>query len=241
MRKQVVPFLLGALGVFEAVGDPVKMENDRVMVSVGGDVVSSYVWRGVYQSGFSLQPNLGLTYKGFLIGAWGSTDLGNFKEIDLSVTYEVHGFSVGVTDYWWSGQYLADSRFAPYFNYGDSHYFEATVAYEFGPKCPIGLSWSTMFAGADKKANGKQAFSSYVELFYSFHAGSVDLNASIGAAPWAAPAWLPGGYDGFQVSNVSLKATKAIPVSAKYEIPVFAQLAVNPQLNYVNFIVGISF
>ncbi|WP_416993631.1 hypothetical protein [Alistipes ihumii] len=210
-------------------------------ISIGGDLVSTYVWRGVYQSGFSLQPEIGLSVGGFTVGVWGSTDLDNFKEVDLSVGYSVRGFSVGVTDYWWGGQRLGDGRFAPYFKYGDTHYFEGTLAYEFGEKFPLGISWSTMFAGADKKENGDRAWSSYVELAYPFSVGSVELTAAAGAAPWAAPAWLPGGYDGFQISNVSLKASRAIPVSEKYEIPLFVQLAVNPQLNYMNLVIGLSF
>ena len=210
-------------------------------ISIGGDLVSTYVWRGVYQSGFSLQPEIGLSVGGFTVGVWGSTDLDNFKEVDLSVGYSVRGFSVGVTDYWWGGQRLGDGRFAPYFKYGDTHYFEGTLAYEFGEKFPLGISWSTMFAGADKKENGGRAWSSYVELAYPFSVGSVELTAAAGAAPWAAPAWLPGGYDGFQISNVSLKASRAIPVSEKYEIPLFVQLAVNPQLNYMNLVIGLSF
>ena len=100
-------------------------------ISIGGDLVSTYVWRGVYQSGFSLQPEIGLSVGGFTVGVWGSTDLDNFKEVDLSVGYSVGGFSVGVTDYWWGGQRLGDGRFAPYFKYGDTHYFEGTLAYEY--------------------------------------------------------------------------------------------------------------
>mgnify|MGYP002535402813 FL=1 len=213
----------------------------KTEISIGGDLVSTYVWRGVYQSGFSLQPEIGLSVGGFTVGVWGSTDLDNFKEVDLSVGYSVKGFSVGVTDYWWGGQRLGDGRFSPYFKYGDTHYFEGTLVYEFGEKFPLGISWSTMFAGADKKENGDRAWSSYVELIYSFSVGSVELTAAAGAAPWAAPAWLPGEYDGFQISNVSLKASRAIPLSEKYEIPIFAQLAVNPQLNYINFVIGLSF
>ena len=30
-------------------------------------------------------------------------------------------------------------------------------------------------------------------------------------------------------------------VSEKYEIPLFVQLAVNPQLNYMNLVIGLSF
>ena len=238
MKK--VLLLLPAVSVMELTSGVIHAQP-QTEISIGGDLVSTYVWRGVYQSGFSLQPEIGLSVGGFTVGVWGSTDLDNFKEVDLSVGYSVRGFSVGVTDYWWGGQRLGDGRFAPYFKYGDTHYFEGTLAYEFGEKFPLGISWSTMFAGADKKENGDRAWSSYVELAYPFSVGSVDLTAAAGAAPWAAPAWLPGGYDGFQISNVSLKASRAIPVSEKYEIPLFVQLAVNPQLNYMNLVIGLSF
>ena len=238
MKK--VLLLLPAVSVMELTSGVIHAQP-QTEISIGGDLVSTYVWRGVYQSGFSLQPEIGLSVGGFTVGVWGSTDLDNFKEVDLSVGYSVRGFSVGVTDYWWGGQRLGDGRFAPYFKYGDTHYFEGTLAYEFGKKFPLHVSWSTMFAGVDKKENGDRAWSSYVELAYPFSVGSVELTAAAGAAPWAAPAWLPGGYDGFQISNVSLKASRAIPVSEKYEIPLFVQLAVNPQLNYMNLVIGLSF
>ena len=238
MKK--VLLLLPAVSVMELTSGVIHAQP-QTEISIGGDLVSTYVWRGVYQSGFSLQPEIGLSVGGFTVGVWGSTDLDNFKEVDLSVGYSVRGFSVGVTDYWWGGQRLGDGRFAPYFKYGDTHYFEGTLAYEFGEKFPLGISWSTMFAGVDKKENGDRAWSSYVELAYPFSVGSVELTAAAVAAPWGAPAWLPGGYDGFQISNVSLKASRAIPVSEKYEIPLFVQLAVNPQLNYMNLVIGLSF
>lgn len=182
MKK--VLLLLPAVSVMELTSGVIHAQP-QTEISIGGDLVSTYVWRGVYQSGFSLQPEIGLSVGGFTVGVWGSTDLDNFKEVDLSVGYSVRGFSVGVTDYWWGGQRLGDGRFAPYFKYGDTHYFEGTLAYEFGEKFPLGISWSTMFAGADKKENGDRAWSSYVELAYPFSVGSVELTAAAGAAPWA--------------------------------------------------------
>ena len=41
---------------------------------VQGDLVSSYVWRGFYQTGVSFQPTLGLGIGGFSLTSWGSTD-----------------------------------------------------------------------------------------------------------------------------------------------------------------------
>ena len=212
-------------------------------ISIGGDLVSTYVWRGVYQSGFSLQPEIGLSVGGFTVGVWGSTDLDNFKEVDLSVGYSVWGFSVGVTDYWWGGQRLGDGRFAPYFKYGDTHYFEGTLAYEFGEKFPLGISWSTMFAGNLDKVDGERKFSTYIELGYDFRIKGVDLTCAVGVAPWDAPAWLTPrwGDKGFQVSNISLKASKTIRITDSYSLPVFVQAVASPATDDASLVFGISF
>lgn len=46
--------------------------QDKVEVSLGADIVSKYVWRGFDQSsGASIQPTLGLVYKGLSLSAWG--------------------------------------------------------------------------------------------------------------------------------------------------------------------------
>ena len=63
--------------------------------TVQGDLVSSYVWRGVYQTGASFQPTLGFGIGGFSLTAWGSTDFDGYKstegqankEIDLTAAY----------------------------------------------------------------------------------------------------------------------------------------------------------
>lgn len=44
--------------------------QDKVEVSLGADIVSKYVWRGFDQgSGASIQPTLGLAYKGLSLSA----------------------------------------------------------------------------------------------------------------------------------------------------------------------------
>ena len=44
-------------------------------VGLGSDIVSSYIWRGQDLGGVSLQPTLGLEYKGISLSAWGSVGL----------------------------------------------------------------------------------------------------------------------------------------------------------------------
>lgn len=82
--------------------------------TVQGDLVSSYVWRGMYQTGASIQPTLGFTIGGFSLTAWGSTDFDGCqasegranKEIDLTCAYAFGstGLTLSVADLWWPGK-----------------------------------------------------------------------------------------------------------------------------------------
>ena len=49
-------------------------EEKQFEIAPSADLVSSYVWRGVYQTGASVQPSINLSYAGFSLTAWGSTD-----------------------------------------------------------------------------------------------------------------------------------------------------------------------
>lgn len=84
-------------------------EKKKFEVTPAADIVSSYVWRGGYDAGASIQPSLTLSYAGFSLEAWGSTDFSTSadefksKEFDLTLGYQIKGFEIAVTDYWWSG------------------------------------------------------------------------------------------------------------------------------------------
>ena len=51
--------------------------QDTLETTIGTDVVSQYVWRGQDLGGVSVQPTLGLAYKGLSLSAWGSAGLSN--------------------------------------------------------------------------------------------------------------------------------------------------------------------
>ena len=132
--------------------------QDKFEISLGAEVVSKYVWRGFDQaSGTSVQPSLGLAYKGISLSAWGSTSVTDLepKELDLTLAYGIGRFGIAVTDYWWSGES------GKYGHYKESHYFEGALSYNFGDKVPLTLSAAMMFAGADKNPDGDQNFSAY--------------------------------------------------------------------------------
>lgn len=220
--------------------------QDKVEASLGADLTSKYIWRGIYQSGASIQPSVGIAWKGFSLGAWGSTtfDGGGFKELDFSLGYSIGGFSAAVTDYFWQGERFANPDAGYYRHYLDNHLLEGTLSYCFGERFPLTLSWSTFFAGElDKNAEGDRKYSSYFEVAYDFSLRGVDFTASVGGSPWEAPAWLApdNGKDGFRISMVSLKAAKEIPITDSFSLPVFVQAVASPAMNDAHLVFGLSF
>ncbi len=53
--------------------------QDKIEANVAADVVSQYIWRGQECGQVSLQPTLGLSWKGLSLTAWGSVGLSNGK------------------------------------------------------------------------------------------------------------------------------------------------------------------
>lgn len=219
--------------------------------TIQGDLVSSYVWRGIYQGGAaSFQPTLGFSIGNFSLTAWGSTSLSESnKEIDLTAAYKFGeaGPTLSVATLWWDGQAdvangeLTNNYF--HFKSGDTgHHFEAGLAYTLPiEKFPLSIAWYTMFAGADRKTTDegeeKQAYSSYVELNYPFSVKGVDLNATCGVVPYKTPQY---NVNGFAVTNLALKATKAINFNDKFSLPIFVQAIWNPRLEDAHLVFGVT-
>lgn len=212
--------------------------QDKVEGSVSADVVSRYVWRGQALGDAAVQPSASLSYKGLSLSAWGSYGFLNTedtKEFDLTLSYTVGGFNVGVTDYWFS-YYGADNKYFEYRAHDTSHVWEANVGYDFGP---LAIQWYTNFAGADGiNKSGKRAYSSYVQLSAPFTLATCDWTATIGAVPYATSFY--SDVNGFAVTNVALRATKAIPVCKKWSLPLFLEGSCNPSTKKGYLVVGFT-
>ncbi|MDR1865896.1 MAG: hypothetical protein LBR08_10045 [Bacteroidales bacterium] len=253
--KKVFSFILAAMLLVPATS---KAQTE---FSVGADLVSSYVWRGVYNAGASFQPSVALTAGNFSIGAWGST---NFvlaqKEVDLFLSYSIGGLSVGLTDYWWSGEGALD-YFQLFKKDANSHLLELNLGYSF--EFGLSLSLNTMLAGSQDKyiddaGTVKRSFTTYFEAGYDFSVGDVNLTAALGFSPWNKTGLYTGGSlfglpsaglvfpyayatDEFAVNNISLKAAKEITITDSFSLPVYGQLIFNPAIEDAFLVFGITF
>ena len=227
MMKKVKRFFLAGLLL---VGATAAWAQDEIETTVSGDVVSSYIWRGQDLGDVSLQPTLGVSYKGLSLTAWGSvglTDPLDTKEFDLTLSYTTGGLNIGITDYWFDAMDGGDpdGRYFRYNAHGTNHVFEANIGYDFGV---ASVQWFTNFAGNDGiNKDGKRAYSSYAEVVVPFKLSAIDWTATVGAVPYAT-SFYNDWTSGFAVTNVSLKATKDIKVTDSFSIPVFGQIAANP-------------
>lgn len=226
-------------------------------LTVQGDFVSSYIWRGMYQTGFSVQPTLGFNIGDFSLTAWGSTDFEGTsavstadvfgtsypgKEFDLTAAYKFGkaGPTLSVTDYWWAGQ--GAKKYFHYESHETSHFFEVGLSYTLPiEKLPLSIGWYTMFAGADKKVNGngclEQNYSSYAELNYPFEIKGVDLNVTCGLVPYKSALYMTNG---FAVTNLALKASKEIKIVDSFSLPIFTHVIWNPCVEDAHIVFGVT-
>ncbi|MBO7115534.1 MAG: hypothetical protein J6V87_00615 [Prevotella sp.] len=218
--KKIVIFALGLVMNMTAYA------QDKVETTIAADFVSQYIWRGQDLGDISIQPTLGIGYKGLSLTAWGNVGLSkssDTKEFDLTLSYTIRGFNIGITDYWFNTGLDPENRYFKYDAHGTNHLFEANIGYDFGF---ASLQWYTNFAGNDgKNKNGKRAYSSYVEANVPFKLVKVDWTATAGVVPYATDLY---GTTGFAVTNLALKATKDIKITDSFSIPVFGQVVANP-------------
>lgn len=212
--------------------------QDKLETTLGADIVSRYIWRGQDLGQVSVQPTVGIGYRGLSLSAWGSVGLSHpsdTKEFDLTLGYTLGGFNIGVTDYWFDAGPDPENRYFKYDAGGTNHVFEATVGYDFGF---ASLQWSSNFWGNDLvESTGKQAFSSYFEINVPFRLGGAEWTATAGAVPFATAFY---GTSGFAVTNIALKAAKDIRITDTFSIPVFVQIAANPDTRKVYLVLGLT-
>ncbi|MCR5180253.1 MAG: hypothetical protein K6C30_03430 [Bacteroidaceae bacterium] len=208
--------------------------QDKVEGSMGVEFVNQYIWRGQDLGDVSVQPSLGLSYQGLSLSTWGSvgiTDATDTKELDLTLSYALGAFHVGITDYWFSG-----GSYFQYKAHKTTHVWEANVGYDFGV---ASVQWYTNIGGDDGlNKDADRAYSSYLELSAPFQLGGLDWSAAVGIVPWATTFY---NANGFAVTNISLRATKDIVIRDQFHLPVYVGLTANPRSEKMYLLLGTSF
>ena len=232
INKKRKPYSLAAILLVLLTTTVAYGQDKKWDFNAGADLVSSYIWRGIYQMGMSFQPAMSLSAYGLTLECWGSTDFSAYgKELDLTLSYEKDGFWVSLFDGWWSGE--GES----FFKERSSHYYEAGLGYTFQRRFPLSVEINTMFlTEGDKKANGKPLYSTYIAARYPFTLKNMNCEAGIGISPWS------GLYgDNFKVVNITARATRSLQLSENYALPVFVELILSPAQDNAYLVFGLKF
>ena len=202
----------------------------------GAELVSAYIWRGMYNGGLSLQPEGLVGFNAldeaiqFRAGVWASVGASDWKfrkdgletdyynqntyfmpEVDFIASLSAYGASIGFNEY-----YYCDD--------GSTHNSEIWFGYNFDHFFGQGayFNWYTVVAGADKVFNDnaglvsvvtgqesleRQAFSTYIELGYDYT--FEDYGLTLGFNMGMSPWESPlYGNEKFAVVNLGLKIDK---------------------------------
>lgn len=75
------------------------VKSQELTVNAEADIVSSYIWRGLYVGPASVQPGISLSSGGFTLGVWGSSSFNaSWREFDLFASYSIGNFNFLITD-----------------------------------------------------------------------------------------------------------------------------------------------
>ena len=231
--KRLFIIALAVMGITTASAQDTEKES-KVNAFLGLDLVNQYYWRGLEEGNFSIQPTLGVEWKGLMLKAWGSigvTRAEDPKELDFTLSYTLKGFTFGLTDYW-----FGEGSYFQYKNGKTTHVWEGFISYNFKY---FSAAWYTNFAGNDGlNRSQNRAYSSYIELKAPFRLAKLDWEGTVGLCPWASTYY---GTNSFACTDVGLKVTKDFLIRQKYHLPVFVGLNANPDSGKFYFLCGLGF
>ena len=216
------------------------------------DFNSRYVWRGMdFGASPSIQPGITYSHSGFAIGAWGaySTNGSQGQEADLFLSYTGLNdmISVGVTDYFFPNDTLSNNNYFNYQSNETGHLLEAFIQFNGTDNIPFTLLIASNIYGDDLNGEGKNRFSSYAELGYSFTTKTeLGIDLFLGAnLTDRSQSDIDAGVGGFYadkagIVNLGIAASKEIPITEKFALPVSLSLITNPINNNLFMVFGFT-
>ena len=235
--------LLGALLVL---GPAVHAAPAAAQVSVGADVVSRYVWRGIdFGESLSVQPSLSFSWGGLEGGAWASYAISpggaDANENDLWVSYTFNlasgaSLSVGVTDYYFPSPGSEDGFFS-----SDAHWIEPFASLTGPESFPVSLYGAIV-------AQNDPDNPIYLEASLPFTVDDVEVSVHAGlvskfvgeSAPAAGSAGFYGeSSDG--LTNVGVTASRPLRITSSFAPPLSVAYVLNPTTERSFLVMGLSF
>ena len=220
-----------------------KLKESNFHLSL--ELQTKYIWRGVEmmtnEAAPVLFPCVNYSNSGFYAYVTGGYAInGKYAMVGLGLSYTYKWITVGLNDIYYPTTNVANDQYFNFKKDQTGHCLEAlvTIAPE---KIPAYLTVSNFFYGADKRLDGKQAYSIYVELgtYYDFlndHKLSLAVGAALNKSYY-------NGYDkDFSICNIELKYTYNATIK-NFSLPLSVAYILNPvyEKSYVNFSTSLAF
>ncbi|MCH5175044.1 MAG: hypothetical protein J1F40_04100 [Prevotellaceae bacterium] len=242
MKKILFVFLMLLIAT---IGYSQEYKKHESKFHLGIDFQSKYIWRGMEMMTSSsapvVFPQINYQNKGVYAYVMGGYSInGKYSEVDLGVSYTYKWLTVGVNNYYYPSTTTAEDKYFNFKSNGTGHWFEGVVT--IAPESiPAYLTVSNFFAGTDKKANDKQAYSTYVEIggHYDFlydHSLALAVGASFNKSCY-------NGYEhDFSICNIEFKYTYNLTFR-KSTLPLSVAYIINPvyEKAHVNFTASFAF
>ena len=212
---------------------------------LGVDLQTKYIWRGMEMMTVDAAPVVfpGLNYsnKGFYAYAMGGYAInGKYAEVDLGLSYTYKWLTVAFNDYYYPTIDCPKDQYFNLENRETGHWFEGAVT--IAPESiPAYLTVSNFFAGADKNADGDQAYSTYAEVgghydFLNDHQLALAVGAAFNKSCY-------NGYEhNFGICNIELKYTYTVAMK-NFTLPLSVAYIINPiyEKSHVNLTASFAF
>lgn len=219
--------------------------QDKPDVYLQTDLTSAYLWRGSQSAGVSIQPQVGLKWKGLHLYFWGNVQLSppdnepEKHEIDVFLKYNITtALTVGLKNVY------VNTRGDGFLRYGAiqdaSNGLDALISYNFKY---FSLEWSTTIAGYDGyDHHGHRAYGSYLSIDVPFHFAFFDWNANVGIVPYYCSRYDEDVSKGFHVNQCALKMSHSFDFNrSKISLTPYAMGMVNPSSRKAYFQIGVRF
>lgn len=234
MRTLIIKFSVLSVIIFGFPEYSAYAQNNNektVEFSAGGEVVSSYIWRGQnYNHNPSVQPWAELSWNGFTFGCWSAFRIkGNGDdEVNFYISKEIGHLTLSLQDYWSYSKY-SPSRYLDFSPETTSHMFEGSALLSVGEKNNFNILVSYLFYGSDSSK------SVYVGAEYVKSWKSNEISAFAGYQ-------LKGEYYSDRNGFVNLGCTYRLNLNTKTKFVPYCSFSFifNPSISSTYFVVAVG-
>lgn len=171
------------------------------------------------------------------VGLWGGTNgVGEYKEFDYYLRYNLKGFSITLFDTYNFSTYATYNN-TEFFNYRadeTGRFLDANLVYSFGEKFPLTVSWATILFGRDRdELNEENLFSTFCSASYTVYKKekwTIDTGVGVAFALNEVDSSANFYGDKAGIVEATLRATYHLAING-YEMPITTTAMWNPQSN----------